>query len=713
MSLFTNITCKENIPSQFPQVDHPAPPPDKTGGSPVETNKFYTNMLLEDRTSFVYSQPYALWWTGDKGDNLNGLAISHQDESAITCGPDANTNPVDYFFMPSGVMSICLTGSFSGSPSFSTYSWGVMSVIAALSNENAQVRYPICSGMGFVTAVYTNTSPVIGSQIGFKSVSDVTTIRKGLSRFNVTLQNDAQWAVYVTIPSGANASIHQDDNQHIAIATSESDVVVQVAKLGSADWQAVVDSAAGAYPTQVTLTGGITSDYSVGQYAFEYNLGGSSTGGGTLLYAAPHHVESFTASMNGKVTNYYLRSPVMGMLRLCVATKLEMFEQLPKDIGFLPWSVAKPEGDANFAANNFSDQDKSTISDVATQETSNFSLVDAVNGDSMYFSGKIMSKFSNILLVLALVVKDQDKAKTMLQNMKDAFGTFVNNKQKTPLCYDKSWKGLVSQMGLKDAMNDFGNTYYNDHHFHYGYFVHSAALIAKVDQEIGDGSWARDDTVRDWVNSLIRDVATFGSDTTYPQSRMFDWYAGHGLAKGIFVSADGKDEESSSEDYNFFYGMKLWGQIIGDEAMEARGNLVLAIEKRSMNHYMLYSNDNKTMPANFIANKVAGITFENKVDHTTYFGQLTQYIQGIHMVPITPISSYVRSPTFVKEEWDQILSPIISDVNDGWKGILMLNLALTDPNTAYQFFASNDFQSAYLDNGMSRTWCLAFCKALL
>lgn len=713
MSLFTNLTCSTNIPAVLPQEKHPMPPPDNTNNAPVQTNKFYTNMLLDKRTLYAYPQPYSVWWTGNGVNGYNGLGVSHQDASARTFGPNAGANPTEYFFMPSGVMMMCVGASFGGNPTFSTSAWGPLSVTATLTYNSTEVEYPLASGMGFVTAIYRGLAPQISSQVGFKSVTQPVVVRTGVTRVNCTLNNNQLWSVYVCSPTNATATISQTDGNHISVHTTESGVVVQLAKLGDASWQSVIDGAAGSYPTQVSIDGGTTNDRSTATYALQYNLSGACTAGGTLLYAAPHHVESFTSTMNGKVTDYYLASPALGNLRLCVATELEMYEKLPTQIGFLPWSVNKTEGDANFNYNNFSYADKQQLVQIAEHELNNVDIGGATNLTSMYFSGKAFSKYANILLVLAYIAKDTDLAKSLLAKLKTAFSTFVNNKQQTPLFYDQSWRGLVSQAGIKNSMADFGNTYYNDHHFHYGYFVHSAAIIGKVDQDLGDKSWASNSANKDWVNTLIRDSATYGSDTTYPESRNFDWYSGHSYAKGLFVSADGKDEESSSEDYNFYYGMKLWASVIGDQAMESRANLILAIETRSINHYMLFTSNNTTMPANFIANKVAGITFENKVDHTTYFGNLTQYIQGIHMIPITPISSYFRSPTFVKEEWDTILSKIINNVNDGWKGLLMLNYALYDPKTAYSFFADSNFNDAHLDGGMSRTWALAFCKALL
>jgi endo-1,3(4)-beta-glucanase len=72
----------------------------------------------------------------------------------------------------------------------------------------------------------------------------------------------------------------------------------------------------------------------------------------------------------------------------------------------------------------------------------------------------------------------------------------------------------------------------------------------------------------------------------------------------------------------------MWGKVSGDGNMEARGNLMLAIQARTFSNYFLMESTNKVQPANFINNKVTGILFEGKVDHTTYFGTNIEYIEG-------------------------------------------------------------------------------------
>ena len=194
---------------------------------------------------------------------------------------------------------------------------------------------------------------------------------------------------------------------------------------------------------------------------------------------------------------------------------------------------------------------------------------------SQYFAGKILAKYAEICLVCNDILQDSSLTQQGIAQLTAAFQIFQSNTQDVPLCYDNTWKGLISTAGFSDSGADFGNTYYNDHHFHYGYFIYAAALLAHIDP-----SWLTPANI-DYVNSLVRDVANPSSqDPYFPVYRSFDWFVGHSWSKGLYFSADGKDEESSSEDYNFSYGMKLWGSVIGDSAMQARGDLMLAVTRR-------------------------------------------------------------------------------------------------------------------------------------
>lgn len=187
-----------------------------------------------------------------------------------------------------------------------------------------------------------------------------------------------------------------------------------------------------------------------------------------------------------------------------------------------------------------------------------------------------------------------------------------------------------------------------------------------------------------------------------------DWYHGHSWAHGLYESFDGKDQESSSEDAMSAYALKMWGHVTGNANLEAIGNLQLAVTARALHNYYLYESTNTVEPSNFIGNKVAGILFENKIDHTTYFGNNTEYVEGIHMLPLLPSSSLTRTKTFVQEEWDNYFSNgRVDAVQGGWRGILYANLALINPASSWAYFSSSTFDPSTLDGGASRTWYMA------
>jgi endo-1,3(4)-beta-glucanase len=201
------------------------------------------------------------------------------------------------------------------------------------------------------------------------------------------------------------------------------------------------------------------------------------------------------------------------------------------------------------------------------------------------------------------------------------------------------------------------------------------------------------------------------------------------------------------------YAIKLWGHVTGDPNMEARGNLQLAIMKSSFNHYFLYDRDNQVQPASFSQNVVSGILFENKIDHATFFGGEAEYVHGIHMLPISPITPYIRPSSFVAREWETYFASsiplyaepdvhtniipaiggypggwdcnsrkgtgrLINCVAPAWKSLLMGNLAELDPKLSWQYFSNEGgkhgeggFDWNSLSGSGSRTWYLAYAAA--
>ncbi|KNG44331.1 glycoside hydrolase family 81 protein [Stemphylium lycopersici] len=683
-------------PSAIPsRNDHPVRKEHITDGDvPIQTNKFYANFFLGSQGFPVWTHPYSLSWA-------KGIGGSYESPR--------------FFVSPLGIHHIVLSAEeLKQDTSLSLEHMTGFSAYAnlrpnSLSGSRILMSLPVVQGMGMTTVIYDRAKPVISTTVFFRSLLYVELVNGVTHKYRITLNDGSHWIVYVT-PAGSVGTVPFVLKNSTTI-TGPSDFIgtIQVTKNPSGEnVEEVFDSSAGAYPTDTTLTGSTNGAF--GSYTLRWTKGGV-VDRPLFMYALPHHVESFDQQTRAALKNISLVTTTKGFAQAIVSDQMTMVEKdLPDTIGFAPWSK-NPNGAAGGSENiNLGTQALALINQAGISELSQ-DMIPQTSLNSMYYSGKGLAKFATIIYTLNSMTGNGLYAASGLDRLKDAFNVFINNTQPEPLVYDNVWKGIVSGASYKppyDTGLDFGNTLYNDHHFHYGYFVYTAAVIGHLDP-----TWLSQGSNKAWVNALVRDFANPVDDKHFPMQRSFDWFHGHSWAKGLFESGDGKDQESTSEDTFATYAVKMWGKIIQDANMEARANLQLAVQARSIKNYFLMENDNKNQPPGFIKNKATGILFENKIDHTTYFGGNTEYIQGIHMIPLNPSSAYTRRRTFVQEEWDTYFSNGRAEqVQGGWKSILKSNQALIDPKASYEFFSSPVFQEQ-LDGGASRTWYLAYAAALL
>ncbi|KAI1455013.1 glycoside hydrolase family 81 protein [Annulohypoxylon moriforme] len=703
--IFSTPIATSAPPSTFPvRKDHPVARTGINGPAPIGTNKFYANFFLGKQVSPTYVHPYSVVWSQGQGASSSwGLAISHVELNQATYGKRSNdTNAAQYFFYPLNMQSLCLSAQELGPHTTLTTD----NLSSQSANVNLQVdskakpivTFPLVQGMGFVTAIYKAGTPVISTNIGFKTITkSIKGPKAGVTKYTIYLEDGKVWHVYAYSEKGETFDLTVVNNK-LAKAEKVFDGIVQVAKDPGNNTEKLIDDASGAYPINVTLSGSVSG--SKGTYTFTFQKGGLSSEK-LLMYALPHHYDAFDDATHKRMTKAKLQTTTKGMAVGVVGDSWTMVEpNMPVSMGFAPWDPVDHE------KKTLQESAINHISQTAVNETAQ-DVSQQSDQNSMYFGGKALAKFAGICYTTKDLLKNETLAQDGLKKLQVAFSRFVQNKQQYPLYYESAWGGLVSSASYLTGNNgaDFGNTFYNDHHFHYGYFIYAAAIIGYLDP-----GWLTKENV-DFVNTMVRDIANPSpSDKYFPIFRHFDWYHGHSWAHGLFETADGKDQESSSEDAMHAYAIKMWGKTIKDSNMEARGNLMLAVIARSLNRYYLYTADNEVQPENFVGNKVAGILFENKCDHTTYFGSNIEYIQGIHMIPLLPSTKLTRPAKFVKEEWATYFDNGRADEKEGgWKGILYANLATVDPQTAWDFFTQKDFDSSWLDGGASLTWYLAYC----
>lgn len=150
----------------------------------------------------------------------------------------------------------------------------------------------------------------------------------------------------------------------------------------------------------------------------------------------------------------------------------------------------------------------------------------------------------------------------------------------------------------------------------YGYIVYGCSVIAHF-----DSSWAA--VYRQNIYALARDYANpSAEDRFFTPMRQFDIFDGHSWAAGLFVFADGRNQESSSESINGYYGLMLLGAALADANMEQFGRMLMTLEIVGTRTYW-HSQDGQTVyPEVFAKNKCVGMKWSDKVVEATWFGQL-------------------------------------------------------------------------------------------
>ena len=654
----------------------------------------------------IWSYPFGLSFVNT---DYYGLGFQHTILDSRVFGSSNTNNPqfASYYFNPILIKELIISGEgFDDNIDLKVNSMNVMSVNVELSSDDGHVEVPIVQGMGMITAIYKGVKARINSLVGIKTLvkEDSIDYDSQQLKYRATLFNGAQYLIFVTLPyEEDDFSLSVTNVNTITASMTIDNLIIQFAVAPSnSDKDGYYEEAVGAYPVdaQVSAYG---HEGKWAEYQFSYTLKGASKSGNTMVFLLPHHLESLDDETKDKYTGIKLSSTTKGDMRGYLTNTIGLIETLDYTVQFLP-------GQSIY----YSPDQLQLIGLVINEELSIDIKQAVLSMNSNYFSGKVLDKYAYILLIVNDILGDHSLAQSLLKVLQETMEVFINNEQYYPLMYDTKFGGITSQASQDgDTGAEFGSAYYNDHHFHYGYFIHAAAIIGKVDSQY-QGTWIEQN--HDWVESLIRDVANpSDQDPFFPVFRNFDWFHGHSWASGLFPAGDGKNEESSSEDYNFAYSIKLWGKVSDNKPLESTGDLMLQIMAKSMNKYFYYTDDNEVEPSQFIGNKVSGILFDNKIHYTTYFGspdEHPEFVHGIHMIPITPASSIIRPSNYVKQEWNQQIASFIDSVTTGWAGILRLNQALYDKLAAYNFFSEN-WLNQYLDEGQSRAWSLVFSGASL
>ena len=592
---------------------------------PLPTNAWWQNLALGGGGLTVNTLPYLVQVSGD----------------ALKFGAPSKVVEANFIF--TSMTENLSFRSVQSTPGQQITDYGPLHVSLAWGSGSGSMHTDLVRGQPYMTMHYTALTPRIGTVHAINSVDggSASSANTG-TRFEVAMNNGQTWVIY------ASSTITLSLNNGGLEASGPFTGSLRAALLDASS-EATLDAHAARIPTGGTVSATATGD--VGTITFDWQTEGS---GPLLMMALPHHMDVLVAPSTTDVVQNTMKGDMIGVS------------------GF-SWTMEEPLTTIGFEA-------AQPIHPDYEQDVRNALAADVgfgVTAGDPYFGGKQFSALARLALIA-----DELNEPVLASQYRAALGSALEERlagqNGDPLVYDQTWGGLVISSGLNNAGAAFGQGYYNDHHFHYGYWIYAAAAMAK-DNPTWVNQWG------DEVMHLIRDVAEpSGADPHYGYMRNKDWFVGHSWAAGLFEFGDARNQESSSEAVNAWYGVYLYGLAIGDDRIRDLGRVMLATELRSTWKYWQINTGEGVYPEPFASNKVVGILWGTKVDHATFFGANLEFIHGIQMLPYTPITEELLRAEWIEEEYPVIQPATTSpSIGEGWKGFIYMAHAVIDPDAAW------------------------------
>lgn len=290
-------------------------------------------------------------------------------------------------------------------------------------------------------------------------------------------------------------------------------------------------------------------------------------------------------------------------------------------------------------------------------------------GGDTYWGGKSLTQFGDYMTIAADLGTDHiDALKAALTTALEDWFTYDGVETEHYFARYDGYKALV---GFNES---YGSSQFTDHHFHYGYFTRSAALLGLQDpQFLADYG--------EMTKLVAKQYANWDrNDTDFPFFRTFDLWHGHSYAGGT-SAGNGNNQESSSESIQSWCGIFLLGQAMNDADMTAAGAMGYAIERLAIKEYWFdyhgnpdatnpIPGDGGTLPAEY-GHELAGILFDSGPAYATFFSGDPGWMYGIQWLPIQPGLAYLgEDPAFAKSQMNSMIQDRVPTMAGAARGVI-------------------------------------------
>jgi len=249
-----------------------------------------------------------------------------------------------------------------------------------------------------------------------------------------------------------------------------------------------------------------------------------------------------------------------------------------------------------------------------------------------YFGGKALARDAQLWTIATELGRDdlaealRTRALTELRDWAEPAGC-VDEGDARCFFFDETNSGIVGQTP------SFGSEEFNDHHFHYGYFLYAAGVFAHDDAELAE-------ELAPVMDLLAADIASPEAGEQFPQWRSYDAYASHAWASGTSPFADGNNQESTSEAINAWVGLRHWAAASGNQGLEQQGAWLQANEIATALAY--WTNFDLEDPVyEGYGHSYIPLNFGGKRDFATWFSAEPAAGLAIQVLPVTPASRYL------------------------------------------------------------------------
>ncbi|CAL0299115.1 unnamed protein product [Lupinus luteus] len=617
--LLLSIPPKQpNSPFLFPQT-HSKVLPDPSiffspslVSTPLPTNSFFQNFVLED---------------GDKPEYIHPYLIKSKNFSLSICYPSrsVSSSVIYQVFKP----DITIFASEQNPDSHDKHvisSFSDLSVTLDIPSSN--LRFFLVRGSPFVTASVTRPTPL--SIITICSIVSFTP-NSSLTKHTMQLSNGQTWLIYTSAPIILNHLPYE-------ITSYDFSGIIRIVVLPDSDPrnEAVLNLSSSCYP--VSGDAAFKRPFSV-EYTWEKKGWGE-----LLMLANPLHLKLLSSND-------------------CGATVLDGFKYRSIDgdlVGVLgdTWLLkAHPVSVTWHSIRGIKEEYHNEIFSALSEDVDALSS-SGITTTQCYFYGKKIARAARLALI-AEEVSFFDAIPPIRKFLKENIEPWLDgNFNGNGFLYDGKWGGIVTKQGSKDSDADLGFGIYNDHHYQLGYFLYGIAVLAKIDP-----AWGR--KYKPQAYSLMADFMNLGrrSNSNYTRLRCFDLYKLHSWAGGLTEFADGRNQESTSEAVNAYYSAALMGLAYGDTYLITIGSTLAAFEIHAAQMWCHIREGDKLYEEDFTKeNKIVSGLWANRRDGGLWF----------HVLPLVPITEALFSDVdYVKELVEWTLSNMnMKDVGERWKGFV-------------------------------------------